>query len=158
MKVTIAFRHKPTTFLTKAISWWTAPFIWKFNGQWRDVANHVEIIFGMVRYSTGALSDVWSKSSKPLDGEWRMYHVVVSVDEYKKMLQQAEEFLGTPYDWANIFLSDILKRNQGAGDRLTCDEGVGRCLKWSKKFNGLHELNNLNPHKLEIFITELVCR
>ena len=158
MTATVAFYIGGGSMIDKFISWWTADFKDKLNGKWKLVPSHVEISFDKVSWwSASTRNGVFRKKIMQLNQDkWRLYSFEVSKEESDAMISRARSFLGMQYDWANIIFSDGLKLDIGARSKLTCDESVARILLLCWIGGGLNKINNLNPKRLEEYISNIL--
>ena len=168
MKIYIAFYHGGGSFVDRFIQKWT---YWKqefsksfregiksfSSNEWKNVPSHVELSYDTLRwYSSSTRTGTFRGKLISLDEKkWRMYKFEVDPIEFGNMMTYSHKLLGTKYDWLNIFGSDGFNLDIGSKNRLTCDESVARTLRLCWVGNGLKEINNLNPHSLEIFIKEI---
>ena len=156
----VAFYVGGGSTVDKLIQWWTADLKDKFNGAWHTVPSHVEVSLGdEVWWSVSARTGIFRNKVMHLNEvDWRVYDFHITEAERHDMIMAAISFLGYKYDWLNILGSDILKLNIGAKKRLTCDEGAARILKHCWVGKKLDKINNLNPKRLEDYISKFTLK
>jgi len=147
----IIFRTvKDERFFGNLISWWTTPFIGKFNGAWRNGFSHVELKFNNdICFSASSYENkVRAKVIKANEPSWKTYTLNVSDQEERIVLKWLESKEGAKYDYLGIlgFVLDYVKDSQS---KWFCSE---LCCEALRQFTDLIPTrtvsSEISPNKL----------
>ena len=106
-RIQLIFRKANSVkFVGKAIAWWTAPFLYKFNGKWECGFSHCELYFPSEK-------KMFSASSYENRVRWRpKYNIgenwvvgetyTVDKETYSAVLAECDDLVGAKYDYAGV--------------------------------------------------------
>ena len=147
----IIFRTvKDERFFGSLVSWWTTPFIGKFNGAWKNGFSHVELKFkDDLCYSASAYENkVRAKIIQADEPNWKTYELEVTKDEELNILMWLGSKEGAKYDYLGIlgFVLDKVKHDES---KWFCSELCCEALRLHTDLIPAHILSNeIDPNKL----------
>ncbi len=109
----------------KLIAWWTAPFKYKFNGMWKDMFSHVEIVFSDGQmFSASQYENKVRFTPHSFTGHaWFRVKITVPVRMEVAMRNRAMELVGAKYDYTGVagFALPFIRENK---NKWFCSEVV----------------------------------
>jgi len=136
-RIQLIFRKADSVkFIGKAIAWWTAPFLYKFNGKWKCGFSHCELYFPSEKR-------MFSASSYENKVRWKpKYHVssdswvigetyTVDKETYDEVISECNSLEGAKYDYAGVagFVWSEIKQNKS---KWFCSEVCAHIIKKHK--------------------------
>jgi len=98
------YANQKGNYVDKTIRWWTSPLSWKFNGNWKYVPSHVEILFsdGYMFSASGRENKVRFKRFNKDSEAW--IRIPIEADEIDEAIVRlfCTTLAGETYDYAGV--------------------------------------------------------